>query len=101
MSPASSSEELPLAEVKPQEQQQQGPVQISTDWWMAIQPQTGFPYYYNSTTKELSWSPPMFGVGGDGKQVQMGGGGGAGATMGSASGLGQREVEVRGSGNIP
>merc|ERR1719159_974553 len=79
----------------------QGAVQISSDWWMAFQEGTGFPYYYNATTKELTWNPPMFGVGGDGKQVQMGGGGGAGATMGSASGLGQREVEVRGSGNIP
>lgn len=34
------------------------PVQISTDWWMALAP-IGLPYYHNTKTGETTWIAPM------------------------------------------
>mmetsp|Transcript_19201 Transcript_19201/g.50915 ORF Transcript_19201/g.50915 Transcript_19201/m.50915 type:complete len:578 (+) Transcript_19201:78-1811(+) len=34
------------------------PVQISTEWWMAMA-ENGMPYFHNTTTKETSWIAPM------------------------------------------
>lgn len=34
------------------------PVQISTEWWMAMAP-TGLPYFHNTKTGETTWIAPM------------------------------------------
>jgi len=34
------------------------PVQISTEWWMALSPD-GTPFYHNTATKETTWLAPM------------------------------------------